>query len=102
MKVEKTQWQPKGRGLHPKSETRIALETMKIGDCLRIVHDDVKCHHHTTDASGACGLSFIINKLRQEGYFIEWYHEDHGVAVVRRLKSRTNQRLSSCPGGNRG
>lgn len=76
MKVEDAMWGPKHRR---KSESTRAVQNLNVGDCKRIVHDDVKCDIRN------CALNHVMVRLRKQGWKIESYHESHGVLVVKRL-----------------
>tara|TARA_R100000049_G_C1923658_1_gene68446 strand:+ start:615 stop:974 length:360 start_codon:yes stop_codon:yes gene_type:complete len=84
-------WRPlsggrRGRGL---SQSVIAVRNLKVGECKRIKHDDLKCGKVSTKngetTSSCCSLRNEINKLRRGGWDLEYYHEQQGVLVVRRL-----------------
>jgi hypothetical protein len=82
-----TEWNP----THKKTESREAIEIMEVGQCLRIVHDDMSCKHvkHYTNGKRdyACSLSSALRAVAKKyGKLFESYHEDVDVMVVRRIK----------------
>ena len=81
--VRNAVWRPlnggrRGRGL---SQSVVAVRNLKVGECKRINHDDLKCGTVSTN----CSLRNEINRLRRSGWELEYYHEQQGVLVVRRL-----------------
>lgn len=85
MKFEKTMWHPSGhQGPGLASETRKVVEAMQVGDCIRLVHDDVSCRK--IKVGYMCTVASIACRVRKEGWAIEYYHEGPGVCVIRRLK----------------
>ena len=85
--AEETTWNP----THKRTESRATVENMKVGECLRIIHDDLKCRrikHYTNGKHDyACSLSSALRVIaKKAGKLFESYHEEVDIIVVRRLK----------------
>jgi len=89
--VRNAVWRPlnggrRGRGL---SQSVVAVRNLKVGECKRINHDDLKCGRvngrNGQSKYSCCSLRNEINRLRRGGFDLEYYHEQQGVLVVRRL-----------------
>jgi hypothetical protein len=85
IKVENTKWNPPdkvGRHGHNSSDSRVVLDTLLPGDCVRITHTDLSCNWE--DGTGSCSLCAVVNLKKRGGWDLEIYHEKRFVAVVRR------------------
>lgn len=85
--VEPVVWNP----THKRTESRETVETMEVGECLRIVHDDLKCrrikHYTNGKRDYACSLSSALRVIsKRTGKLFESYHEEVDIMVVRRTK----------------
>jgi hypothetical protein len=85
--AEETLWCP----THKKTQSRETVETMKVGQCLRIIHDDMSCRRVKHSVNGkkdyACSLSAALRVIsKKHGKIFESYHEKLDVLVVRRVK----------------
>jgi hypothetical protein len=85
---EHVEWKPRGIGKHrsiANSDSVQKLRSVQVGQVVKIVHPDVTCHSNF-DASQTCSLKHELERLRQEGWVINSYHEDDHIIVMRRLK----------------
>ena len=85
--VETAVWNP----THKKTESRAIVEKMEVGQCLRIVHDDMSCkrvpHYTNGKPDYACSLSSALRSVAKKyNKLFESYHEGVEVMVVRRVK----------------
>jgi hypothetical protein len=83
--IEETSWNPPRKrpsGLPPIK----LLLNMDVGQVLRIDHQNLHCVQYTNGAY-SCSLANAVYILNKSGkYSYEQYHEQIGIAVVRRLK----------------
>lgn len=86
--AEATEWNPpdvpRWNAKQPKrSRTRMAIDALKVGECIRLYHPDVACSY---GLYGSCSIASIISTKRRDFCWeIEAYHEDRYIAVVRRI-----------------
>jgi hypothetical protein len=86
-RIENAKWNPKNKHVaHPPSQTLSNLRNMQIGDCKRIVHDDIKCSLNKTSSYNCSLVSFLATESKKHDYKYEYYHEKKHVAVVKRIK----------------
>jgi hypothetical protein len=87
--IENAKWQPPNKILLRFSVSRDNLRKMKVGECKRITHDDLKCYlqKHKTN-SYVCSLSSMISLegSRKPARVYEHYHEKAHVAIVKRIR----------------
>ncbi len=88
MEYDKATWDASlARRIGRRSEMRVAVDLMQVGDCIRIPHE---CRYGST---GYCSMSSLMVHLRQAAKKMpsspsyEWYHakDEKGVAIVRRV-----------------
>ena len=97
--MENSEWVPKYikgarkylEGLNkqgrPKSQSRILLESLQVGDCKRIIHYDVVCRACDGVPPNPCSLTqSVIRQRHSLGWVLEYYHEANHIMVIRRLK----------------
>jgi len=86
-KVENAEWEPQAamRGGRRLSESVAAVRALKVGECKRIFHDDVRCTVGEKIGQG-CAISQAVSRLRDKGWKFDSYHEKQYVLVIRRLK----------------
>ena len=65
---------------HRRSKTRRTIDAMQPGECIRVVHYDIVCNFM------GCSLLSMLCLYRKMGWVIQAYHEDRGIAVVKRFK----------------
>lgn len=85
--AEPTTWNP----THKRTQSRATIEEMEVGECLKIVHDDMECRRvkHPTNGKNdyACSLSAALRVVsKKHNKLFESYHIDVDVLVVRRVK----------------
>jgi len=89
MRIEPAEWSPGATGhSHGRlaSESLGAVRNMRIGEVIRLYHDDLKCLRDPNKGNRyACSLPAMIVVLRKQGYKLEYYHEKPQVAIIRRL-----------------
>lgn len=69
------------------SETLKEFKCIKVGECVRVEHDDLVCQIGTGVKQANCSLRMIIKRFRDQfDWDIEFYHENQYVAIVRRNK----------------
>ena len=65
------------------SESAKVIRNLKVGDCIKLTHGDVKCEQNGQQ----CSLKSEISRLREdEGWGIDYYHEFDHIMVIRRTK----------------
>lgn len=88
MNTEKAKWNPPARKISKKKSNSVGIiESLKVGDIIRIEHDDLKCRVgvKNNNQNGNCHLYDVMSRLRaSKGWLIDMYHEKQGVCVVRR------------------
>lgn len=83
--IEDTVWKPNKRQIRYRVSIAL-LQSVKIGETKRIIHDDVFCNYCTATKNKSCSLLTELYRLRyKEGWLIESYHESDHVIVVNRL-----------------
>jgi hypothetical protein len=82
--AERTVWNPKSRqASHENYPERKAVEDMKVGDILKVVHPNYSCQ----GIGKACSLlSSIRTWYKTDGKKFKSYHEDVNVVVLKRIK----------------
>ncbi len=87
-RTEPAEWKPPSRLAGKRAGALLqSLRDMGIGETLRVEHDTWKCGYKPSIGVAigkTCALAVAIYRLRKQGRQYEYYHESHGVAVVRR------------------
>ena len=85
MKITESEWNPRHTGGRRKSELRQTIESMQVGETLRISHEGRRCKLHS------CSAERLLSRIKKAtGARYKSYHEKRHVMVVLCLATKEN------------